>query len=211
MNLLILFSDLWTDALSELHEFVRITNQGLSSEFKKFGQWLNQRTAEMNEVEANRFADIYYDDLAMIRDLAPQMLHYAQYLVLFGVFEHEAGHLCRTLRRDGKASREPPDNLYLHKVEDFLRQHAGFRKKVFGKAWGFMLRARYPRNAIAHNRGRLKKNGQVGKAKAFIRGHPKLHLNDWDTVVVEEGFCEDMLEKMEAAMQSLIGEARTKY
>ena len=211
MNLLILFADLWLTALSELEEFIRLTNRGISLELKKFGQWLEDRTANMSQDEANKFVDIYYDDLAMVRDLAPQMLHYAQYLVLFGVFEHEAGGLCRALWRECKATREPPDNLYLDKVEEFLRQHAGFRKKVFGKEWRFMLGARYPRNAIAHNRGSLKKNRQVGKARAFIHRHPKLGLNDWDTVVVEDGFCEDMLQKMEAAMESLIGEARTKY
>jgi hypothetical protein len=177
MNVLNPFARLWKYKVQEMEEFLNLTDSGISLKYEEFGEWLKSKTKGMDKERVAEFIDLYYDDLAMVRDIAPHMLRYAQYLCVFGAFEHAAGDLCRVLHRDGKVSVAPPSrNFYLDRIEKYLRKKAALGKAAFGKDWKFMLDARYPRNAIAHADGMVGTDAQGKKARAFIRTQPKLDL-----------------------------------
>ncbi len=208
---LTILGELWRFRVSDMAEFIRITESGMSSEFASFSEWVDDRTNGMGEEQVGEFIDHYYDDLAMVRDVVPRMLRYAQFLCVFGIYEHEVGALCWFLHRDGKAARKPSRNLYLATTQDYLVQHAGFRKMAFGSDWRFTLAARYLRNAIAHSNGRLSSDQRSVKARAFVSKHSKLCLDDRGRIIVEGGFCEDLVRRMKSAMTALLSEAETKY
>lgn len=201
---------LWDFRVDQMRGFLRITNAGTASEFAKFGEWVGQETSDFSAQEADDFIDHYYDDLAMVRDIAPQMLHYAQILCIFGAFEHAAADIYRTLHRLAKATRKPPKNMYLYHTQEYLVKYADFRKKVFAKDWFFLMRARDVRNAIAHGSGKLRKDNKANAVKRFIRASKHLSLDQFDTVLVDKSFCEDLLGRIEAAMRLLFDEAKAK-
>ena len=116
---------LWDFQLDQLKEFLRITNTGIASEFAKFDEWVRQETSDFTVQEADEFIDHYYDDLAMVRDVAPQMLRYAQILCLYGSFERAAADIYRMLYRRSKATKKPDKNMYLDSTQRYL---VGFAK-----------------------------------------------------------------------------------
>lgn len=137
VNLIAAFEWLWNFRVEQLQQFLQHTESGASSELSKFADWLKSQTDGMTDEEAADVEDHYYDDSAMVRDSTPQLLRYAQYLVIYGAFEHEAAGICRVLHRDGKVKAAPPKNLYLDRVEPYLKK-AGFRSSVFGREWKFL-------------------------------------------------------------------------
>ncbi len=143
MQRLNFISRLWDYRVEEVNAFLENTEKGISSVYKKYSNKLNAYMEDMSEKEQEEYVDIKYDDIAMIRDVTPQMLRQAQYLLLFGLFEHEVAGLCRCLYHDGKCADKPRKNLYLANSQEFLIQEAGYLKKTFkNKSWNFMLKAR---------------------------------------------------------------------
>jgi len=209
-NLIDTVALLWDFRVEQMRGFLKITNSGTASEFAKFGEWVDQQTSGLSARDADEFIDHYYDDLAMVRDIAPQMLHYAQILCIYGAFEHAAADIYRTLHRLTKATRKPPKNMYLHVTQKHLVDFAGFRKKAFGKDWTFLMQVREVRNAIAHGDGRLRQDNKAIAAKRFIKANKHLGLDQLDTILVERAFCKDLLGRIEKAMQLLFDEAKSK-
>lgn len=201
---------LWDFQLDQLKEFLRITNTGVASEFAKFDEWVRQKTSDFTGQEADEFIDHYYDDLAMVRDVAPQMLRYAQILCLYGSVERVAAEIYRTLYMRSKATKKPDKDMYLDSTKKYLVDFAKFRKEVFGEDWSFLMGVRDVRNAIAHSDGRIGKDERGKAARSFIRTNKHLKLDQLNKVLVEQGFCEELLNRIEAAMRLLFDEARAK-
>ncbi|MCX5644609.1 MAG: hypothetical protein NTZ17_07970 [Phycisphaerae bacterium] len=201
--------------LDEMRRFIDIGEHALESEFKDWGDWYEKQTQGFSEEEKHEFVDAYYDDLATVRDLAPQLFRRACFVMQVDFWETTAANLVRTLHRFGLLSGTPKQRIYHGGSKDYLLNHVGFRKSAFGRAWAFCERADKVRNIIVHNNGELPHTPQtqnnlakdVKIAKRFIKSTAHIHLSDSSSVELEQGFCYAVNEKAVECVETLIAEA----
>ena len=203
--------------MDETEHFIHIGESGLKSEFEDWGDWYKKRTKGFSAEEKRDFIDGYYDDLVMVRDVAPQMFRKACFVMLIGAWETTAANLVRTLHRFGVLPTKPQQKIYCDKAKEYLRDDIGFRKSIFRGAWAFCERAAKVRNIIIHNNSHLPRDvqGTLGNgveiARRFIRYTRHIHLSDHSDIELDQGFCHAVNEKVVECVKSLTDEAVRIY
>ncbi len=203
--------------VSEMGRFIDIGESGLKSESEDLGRWYKKRTQGFSEEQRSEFADFNYEDVVMVRDVAPQMFRKACFVMLIGVWETTAANLVRTLHRFGLLRNKPQQKIYCDRSKKYLLDEIGFRKSAFRGAWRFCERAAKVRHIIIHNNSRLPCGVQgnlgdhVETARRFIKDTPHIHLSDHSSIELDRDFCHLVDEKTVECIQSLTDEATRIY
>ncbi len=196
--------------LSDLESFIEVTERSSRSGLAELKEWFTSQTDGMDEEQAAEFSDFYYDDIALQRDVVPRYLRYSQVLLIYGVFEHQVGDLCRILHRVGATSKAPPKKLYIQDAKGFLTKHSKFRKAAFDDSWAYIDSARRLRNVIAHTNGRLGSSESDRKAEQVAKKLDGASIENRH-IVVGEKFCSDMLGNAQDAITRLAAEAARRF
>jgi hypothetical protein len=101
--------------------------------------------------------------------------------------------------------------MYLHDVKKYLMSEAGFGAARFGDNWKFIDSAREIRNAIAHNRGQPRSAPQATALKAFAKKRLDIRFDGSGQLMIETGFCDELLKHAADGMSVLIIEASKLY
>jgi hypothetical protein len=201
---------LWQASVNDLREFLRISEAGLVSEFKSWGDSYEKRTTGFSDEDKDRFIDAFYDDLALVRDTVPNLFRHAAFVMIVGFFEASVADLCRLLHRTKKVNHEPPQLLYLSESTKYLTTEARLPKSMFGRSWIYCRRAESLRNAIVHNNGTIPAHAKgwlvsaVEAAQLFVKRSPNVSLSDRGHVLIEPGFCESVLTRHETLYRRLL-------
>lgn len=199
--------------LDELAEMIDIAELGMKDRFQDWGKWFEAQTEGCSEDEKQDFVDHYYDDLAMVRDTAPNLMRRALFVMAIALLEKVVADLCRLLSRVGAVAEHPPSRLYLQTSKMWLTKYARFPESLFGSEWKACLRAEALRHAIVHNGGcvpnasaNMKKDirNTIGLAKWHIYHSDKASLGQFGDIMMEQGFCEDALKQARTAYETLL-------
>lgn len=203
--------------MNRMGDFIQIGESGLKSEFEDWGDWYERQTDGFSDEEKSDFIDGYYEDLAMVRDVAPQMFRKACFIMLIGVWETAAANLVRHLYQFNILGNKPIQKIYCDKAKLYLRDDVGFRKSTFRGAWDFCERAAKVRHIIIHNDGRLpygaqgKLGNNVETARRFVRYTRHIHLSQHSSIELDREFCYTLNEKVVESVRSLTNEAVRIY
>ena len=204
--------------LNDMEQFIRAGESALQSEFESWGEWYDQQTQGFSEEEKQDFIDAYYDDVALVCDMAPQHFRRACVIMLIGYWETTAANLVRTLRKL-ELLQPPPDKcrepLYHWKSKACLLDYGGFDKSVFGQAWNFCEEVNIIRDIIAHSNSRIpylhpdeKYYKESERAKLFIEGTPDIYLSNSYIIELDSGFSETVNRAVVESIQCLMAEAQ---
>lgn len=205
--------------LDELAEMMDIAERGMKDQFQDWEEWFEAQTEGCSEDEKQDFIDHYYDDLAMVRDTAPNLMRRALYVMTIALLEKVVADLCRLLSRVGAVAESPPSRLYLQTSKAWLLKYAKFPESIFGSEWKACLRAEALRHAIVHNGGCVPKESASMKkdirntirlAKWHIDHSGRASLDQFGDIMMEEGFCEDALTQARSAYEELLNRAERK-
>ena len=126
-------------------------------------------------------------------------------MVVYGMFENSLGNLCRVAQLDGKITKSLPKKLHMPDVKGYLRPHIRTQPRPFAKEWEWMDEFRIIRNWMAHNGGKVQRDGDNWvNAKNFRRRNPRLiKFASFDEIIVEEGLVDRALEKATRATATI--------
>lgn len=210
LRLFSIYRSLWEYRANDLREFLRISEGGLASKFEDWGDWYEERTKGLSDEQRSEFIDDYYDDLAMVRDTAPNLFRHAAFVMIVGFFEATVADICRLLHRTKKVTHAPRQKLYLDASSEYLTAKAGLPALLFGGPWDRCKQAEWLRDAIIHNNGRLpahadgKLGDAVEAARGFVEGSAHISLSNHGDILIDAGFCEDVLELHEKMVRRLL-------
>jgi len=195
----------------EFSELICITEESLKKSFERWCERFDKETADFSDGEKEEYIDINYDDLAMVRDTSPNLTRHAIYVMIVGVFEKVVADLCRMLHRSKIVLKKPREKLYLKASFEYLTQNATFPRSVFGKEWGYCIRAAALRNIIIHNGGRFPRKLQSKKlkeikslAKWHIDHNTNVRITNNGEIKIEDGLCQQTLEQAKTAYMLLL-------
>ena len=126
----------------------------------------------------------------------PNVLRYAFFLIVFGVFEEHVAALCKRIHDTEKVEHVTLGRTYLGDSRDYLL--ASFDLTCLGDSWTIVYQAKTVRNILAHDAGCLRDsdNSQPARiAREFISKTDGISL-DGNTVKIESQFIELMLDQM---------------
>lgn len=206
-----IFKHLSGHRLDEIKESLDLIEGGLKSKFEDWGDWYEKRTKGWSDDERSEFIDHYYDDLAMVRDTAPNMARQAMCVCLSGYFETFLADSCRFLHRGKKSFSSPKQKLYLEDSKEYLIDVAGFDEKLFNsEEWTFCVKASYVRNAIAHCDGRIPNHvqgnleRQVEILKQFVSDTDGIKLTTLHEILIEAEYCKLVVENIGTSIDAII-------
>ena len=214
--------EVWEYRLNDLREFLRISEAGLTSKFKDWGNWYEERTKGFSEERKGEFIDNFYDDLALVRDTVPNLFRHAAFVMIVGFFEGSVADICRLINRTKKVSPEQklPPMLYLRDSSKYLIK-AGLPESLFGRrlGWEYCKRAVCLRNAVIHNNGQIPAHADdnfavaIKAARTFVKrnAHISLSKHEHGDVMIKPGFCEYVLARHEKVFRRLIGTVEKKF
>jgi len=191
-----IFKSLSEHRLDEIVESLDLIESGLKNKFQDWGEWYEKKTKGWSDAEKSDFIDHYYDDLAMVRDTAPNMARQAICVCISGYFETFMADLCRYVYKTKLLPSGPRQKLYLEDSQNYLIDKAGFCEQLFdSQEWKFCIKASYVRNAIAHYNGRvpnhlqgnLKKQAEI--ITQFINNTEGVSVTTIGDILIDIDYC----------------------
>ncbi len=198
-----IFKNLSEHRLDEIAKSLDLVENGLKNKFQDWEEWYEKKTEGYSDDEKSNFIDWYYDDLAMIRDTAPNMARQAMCVCISGYFETFMADMCRFVYKAKLVPSEPRQKLYLEDSQKYLIDKASFCEKLFHcPEWEFCIKASYVRNAIVHYNGRvpnhlqgnLKK--QVEIVKQFINDTEGISTTTFGDILIDIKYCELVMKNI---------------
>lgn len=206
-----IFKRLTVHRLEEIKESLELIESGLKSKFDDWAEWFDKSTTGWSNDEKDDFVDHYYDDLALVRDTAPNMSRQAMCVCMSGFFETFLADSCRFLHRKKGSLASPKQKLYLEDSKNYLIEIAGLDVMLFeSEEWEFCLKASYVRNAIAHYNGRIPKHvkgglkKQVEEIERFVNDTDGIELTTLHEIIVESEYCELLAENINISIEAIL-------
>lgn len=198
-------SDLRGFRFQEIRSFIDHSRSGIAAIWSKFTNDFDARTAGWPEDQVDKYVDSIYDDLAMMRDQAPQLLRQAQCVIIYGTFENAIVDICRAAHMDGKIATAPPNKMNMDGVKKYLIPHVRLVPKPFAEDWEWLHDFRVIRNWIAHNGGRAEESGtNRTKAEVFAsRNAGLIKFGRFGDLSLEDQFVDRACEKADGALATL--------
>lgn len=181
----------------ELRDSVDLFERLLEDEAIDFEARVRSQAEELSsEEDRAEFLEYMSHEHAQLHERFPNLTRRALFLTIYAEIESYLIEVCdrarklrglrlplRELRRKGIGGAR----VYLTKV-------AGAELASSGREWQALTDYNKVRNLLAHAGGRLSKEGREGHLGEYIREHPHLRL-DWDVaLVIEQGFCEEVID-----------------
>jgi hypothetical protein len=161
----------------------------------------------IHAADPDLFDEVMDDRLTMMEHFYPDILRKSLFLALYSLVETEFKIICRHV--------EKRDKLPLS-LEDIFAQ-GGFTKKVkkylekltrvnfpSTPEWTEMENYRKLRNCVVHNQGKLtsSKDDKHLRDMYIPTRYPRLSIDN-DQVVFHKGFCEEVIDTLEACIHQL--------
>jgi hypothetical protein len=198
-----LFQRLSELRLDEISEFLNLIESGLANKFQKWEEWYKIETDCWSDDDKDAFTDHYYDDLAMVRDIAPNMARHAMCVCLSGYFENFMADLCRFLHRHIPVASGPGQILHLDNSKKYLINECTVDRNIFAsQQWEFCVRASYVRNAIVHCGGRVPEHllGTLGWRaniiKQFVNSTDGIYITQTNDIMIENRYLNQVIDNI---------------
>ncbi len=212
-----IFKSLSVYRLEQLSDALDIIESGLDGKFEEWGSWFDEQTQGLSDDDKELFVNHYYDDLAMIRDTAPNMARKAMFICIVGFLETFMADLCRFLARDNNL-QQPKQKLYLEASKKYLIETANVNEDCFdGQEWLSYFEATCVRNIIVHCAGKIPVSvqgnlaDQLQTATSFIGQTDSIEIDSLNKIIIDRGFCEGIATKVEQCMTNLLDGAENCY
>lgn len=153
------------DALEEHRVFAA---QSLDAQVKALDRRVASVAKNLRKEDRDAYYDHIYDEYVNTQEVLPRVQWYAQFLIVYAMFEHMLNELCRIVqRRSGfRLSLKDIEGKGITKARNYLVKVAGVESPFQTRAWQRVCLFNEIRNAIAHNSGEIE----------MQRGNPK-HLS----------------------------------
>jgi hypothetical protein len=202
--------------LTEIESFVHHSRSAMKGAWEKFSKDFDRKVAGWDEDRVSEYVDMIYDDMSILRDESPQLLRYAQCMVVYGTFETSLVNLANALNRDGKITADLPKKTYMDNMKVYLRPHFRIRPAPFSKEWQSMHEFRIIRNWMAHNGGKVEvdttPDGKWAQANRFVhRNRGLIKFTRHGDIVVEDALVDRAIRKASIALATIEKAAQMLY
>lgn len=188
----------------EIEFFIRTSRKGMKAASDQFNKDFDRTTAGWSQDRIQDHVEWLADEISMLRDGSPVLMHQSHCLIVYGTFEHMLADICRTIHSDQKIAKAPPDKIYMDDAKGYLRPHIGTRPAPFDKEWQWLHEFRIIRNWLAHAGGQAQQKLQPGNwvvAQQFVRRNRGLiRFERHNDIVVEAGLVDRAISKAKAAI-----------
>lgn len=198
-----IFKHLSEIRLYEITDCLNLIESALTNKFQNWGEWFEKETDGWSDADKEDFIDHYYDDLAMIRDTAPNMVRQSMCICLSGYIENFMADFCHFLHRHIPRSPCPKQKLYIEGSMKYLMKIDNFNKEIFdSQQWLFYTKAKYVRDAIVHYNGRLPSHSQgkikerVNEIKRFVDDTDGIDITTTNDIMIEKSYCENVIDNI---------------
>ena len=190
-------TDAWLDfRFGELLDTVKLSERLLKEESAAFKARVNAMAAEMSEEAREEFYEFMGDEYWQIHERFPNILRRALFLYCYAEIEAYLNRMCHIAQRqyglDLPLSKVTGKGIERAKL--YLTKVAGVAFPSDSREWRELTNYNKLRNVLAHSEGRLPDVEREGHLRDYVDRHPHLELEFDGSIIIQEGFCEEVVE-----------------
>ena len=191
----------FTDALlelrfSELHDTIELAERLLGEEVARFGKRVSEQVATMSEEQRKEFYEYMSDEYWQLHERSPNILRRALFLICYSDIEAYLNRMCRIAQQKLRLSLSLNElaGRGIKRARLYLAKVASVAFPADSEEWQRLTDYNKLRNVIAHAEGQLSESDRRGHLGQYIAHHPYLQLESDEDILVQEGFCEEVVE-----------------
>lgn len=201
-----IFGDVVQNRLDALKEYLSVVDSMFEQELKRFNNWYDKETSNMNDEEQEFFAGFYAEDYWRLQRDLPK-IHLSSFLVtVCSNMESELVWLCEYFERQNKITcsyKDQKKGNIIQKVRRYLYSSVGL-KLGKNEAWDDLACIYNIRNCIVHADSVLNPDLKKNRVtKAFIERTNSINLNEKSEINLESGFLEMTIRLFETVNKDI--------
>lgn len=205
------FTDAWLNfRFSELLDTVKLSERLLKEEAADFEARVDAMAAEMSEELREGFYEFMSDEYWQIHERFPNILRRALFLYCYAEIEAYLNKICHIAQK--QYNLDLPLNKVMGKgierAKLYLTKVAGVTFPYDSCEWRELTNYNKLRNVLAHAEGRLSHAERERHLRDYVDRHPHLKLEFDGSIIIQEGFCEEVVEAALTLFKRLPKEVR---
>ncbi len=199
--------------LDELKELSSLVERFLKKEFQStLEKAKREMTDELPEDEKYFLEACYSEDLQKIEILFPKIQRYALFTTAMSMIEGSVVTLCRGVKEvfnlTDKFDSSKPN--VINRGIKYLEENLGIITDNYKYYIDFVDSLRKVRNCIVHAEGRVSGGKDESEIRRFISTIPTIELDEFDRILIFEGFIDSSSHEANLLIQRLFDSVRSK-
>ena len=191
------FTDAWLHyRFGQLRRTIDLSERLLQQEASELVTWVEAEASKLPQEERQEFYASISDEHYELREVVPNVLRRALFIVCYTEIEAYLNTLCR-LPRNSKGPGVSLDDLVGRGIERAKRYLAKVLRVDFPSKspdWQELTNYNKLRNVLAHTEGRLSAAQRSKHIGCYVAKHQYLDLDSLGYIVIHKGFCEEVID-----------------
>jgi hypothetical protein len=185
---------------------------GFRSAFERFQARVSKQAADMDEGTRNRCMEDWAESAHELTRHFPNFAWQTSFVAIYTLLEDHMLSITRTLGKHLRITLDPDDlqDKGIFAAKKYLKSLCAIAFPEGEHAWQEVLQYRLLRNVIVHFRGHVKGARREEAIRNYVRGNKYLSLDNLDRLQISQQFCFQVLENVEALLETLFKLARDK-